>query len=134
MSLHFDLYERTVYYCPECEEETSNPEHGEWAEPCCPNGCEHFRLEPIGTRKPAYLTVAVYLMDRAYGGPEEGGWYYDVGYLVSGTQRSFLAEDAPQVEVYLNTLAHRLRSDEQIRVWPDKEALKYFPEQRPYYN
>lgn len=22
-------------------------------------------------------TVAVYLVDRAYGGPEEGGWYYD---------------------------------------------------------
>jgi len=24
-------------------------------------------------------TVAVYLVDRAYGGPEEGGWYYDCG-------------------------------------------------------
>lgn len=26
--------------------------------------------------------VAVYEIDRAYGGPEEGGWYYDTGYLV----------------------------------------------------
>lgn len=24
-------------------------------------------------------TVAVFLMDRAYGGPEEGGWWYDCG-------------------------------------------------------
>jgi len=24
-------------------------------------------------------TVAVYLCDRAYGGPEEGGWWYDCG-------------------------------------------------------
>jgi hypothetical protein len=24
-------------------------------------------------------TVAVYLVDRAYGGPEEGGWYYNCG-------------------------------------------------------
>lgn len=31
----------------------------------------------------AILSVAVYLVDRAYGGPEEGGWYYDCGQLVS---------------------------------------------------
>ncbi len=24
-------------------------------------------------------TVAVFLVDRAYGGPEEGGWWYDTG-------------------------------------------------------
>ena len=26
-----------------------------------------------------FYTVAIYLIDRAYGGPEEGGWYYDYG-------------------------------------------------------
>ena len=26
--------------------------------------------------------VAVYLCDRAYGGPEEGGWWYDTGEMV----------------------------------------------------
>ena len=26
-----------------------------------------------------FYTVAIYLIDRAYGGPEEGGWYYDCG-------------------------------------------------------
>jgi hypothetical protein len=26
-----------------------------------------------------YVYVNVYETDRAYGGPEEGGWYYDVG-------------------------------------------------------
>ena len=30
-------------------------------------------------RTPACYAVAVYLCDRAYGGPEEGGWYYDTG-------------------------------------------------------
>lgn len=25
------------------------------------------------------FTVAVYLVDRAYGGPEEGGWWYECG-------------------------------------------------------
>jgi len=24
-------------------------------------------------------TVAIFMVDRAYGGPEEGGWYYDCG-------------------------------------------------------
>lgn len=28
--------------------------------------------------------VACYLIDRAYGGPEEGGWYYDCGELAIG--------------------------------------------------
>lgn len=28
--------------------------------------------------------VGIYLVDRAYGGPEEGGWYYDVGELYPG--------------------------------------------------
>jgi hypothetical protein len=27
----------------------------------------------------ADVTVAVFLVDRAYGGPEEGGWWYDAG-------------------------------------------------------
>lgn len=25
-------------------------------------------------------TVAIFMVDLAYGGPEEGGWYYDCGY------------------------------------------------------
>ena len=31
------------------------------------------------------LFVGVYLTDRAYGGPEEGGWWYDCGELVTDT-------------------------------------------------
>ncbi len=31
----------------------------------------------MGKRKTYY--VCVYLVDRAYGGPEEGGWYYNYG-------------------------------------------------------
>lgn len=32
---------------------------------------------------PAFYTVAVYLADRAFGGREEGGWWYDTGELVT---------------------------------------------------
>lgn len=30
-------------------------------------------------KKPDFYTVSVFLVDRAYGGPEEGGWWYDTG-------------------------------------------------------
>jgi len=30
--------------------------------------------------------VNVYIVDRAYGGPEEGGWYYDTGELIETKQ------------------------------------------------
>ena len=30
-------------------------------------------------REPRYYTVRVYLQDRNYGGPEEGGWYFTSG-------------------------------------------------------
>lgn len=32
--------------------------------------------------EPTFFTVAVYLANRAYGGPEEGGWWYDCGQRV----------------------------------------------------
>jgi hypothetical protein len=39
---------------------------------------------------PSYLRTAkfvnVYLTDRAYGGPEEGGWWYDTAQAVRSTQ------------------------------------------------
>jgi hypothetical protein len=29
-----------------------------------------------------FWTVAIYLADRVYGGPEEGGWWYEAGYRI----------------------------------------------------
>lgn len=39
------------------------------------------------------FTVAFYEIDRAYGGPEEGGWWYDCGTL-RRIARTFKTEDA----------------------------------------
>jgi hypothetical protein len=36
-----------------------------------------------GVVGPAFYSVAIYLVDRAYGGPEEGDWYYDCGVIVT---------------------------------------------------
>lgn len=30
---------------------------------------------------PTFYTVCIFLVDRTYGGPEEGGWWYDYGIL-----------------------------------------------------
>jgi hypothetical protein len=38
-------------------------------------------------------TVAFYEIDRAYGGPEEGGWYFNTGTLIR-IARTFKSEDA----------------------------------------
>jgi hypothetical protein len=35
--------------------------------------------EQAEAAKPAFYTVAIYLVDLKYGGPEEGGWYYTAG-------------------------------------------------------
>ena len=51
--------------------------------------------------------VSVYIQDRVYGGPEEGGWWYEEGELVK-TIRSFKHEwDA---EVYCSRLSRKLKS------------------------
>lgn len=40
-----------------------------------------FKEDAAQARK--FYTVAIYMEDLAYGGPEEGGWYYDTAQLVT---------------------------------------------------
>jgi hypothetical protein len=43
------------------------------------------RLRKIIASPPLpHFTVAIYLVDRAYGGPEEGGWWYETGKRIDG--------------------------------------------------
>lgn len=35
--------------------------------------------EENGVKNAGFVSVAVFLVDRAFGGPEEGGWWYDCG-------------------------------------------------------
>lgn len=49
--------------------------------------------------------VAVYLADRAYGGPEEGGWWFDTGELVRAVRR-FKSEE--RAIAYCRRLNHLL--------------------------
>lgn len=82
--------------CDVCGEESdTNPCDG-----CLP-GC-------IAKAPPQFYSVAIYLEDRAYGGPEEGGWYYDCGVRIDSmreleelgpwrTPRIFLTEESATI-------------------------------------
>lgn len=51
-------------------------------------------LDPSPEPVAPFWTVAIYLVDRAYGGPEEGGWWYTTGervdHLIEGVNPNSL--------------------------------------------
>lgn len=86
--------------------------------------------------------VSVYMVDRGYGGPEEGGWWYDRGELVR-LVRIFNNEESAYA--YARKLNDRLDStlNRGRRVLSEgryaakvHEGIppKYYPEARPYYE
>lgn len=91
--------------------------------------------------------LAIYEMDRQYGGPEEGGWYYDCGVFERLIVRRFpRAEEAYAAANRCNTLLDKLQKSKRpvgsviygggrhtVRVC---EGLPepYYPRERPYYE
>lgn len=88
-----------------------------------------------------YLWMTVYKHDRAYGGPEEGGWYYDCGEPVlhvpllkcldvdavrAELEQLFSNEGRPSVSSVL--------SRGQYRIDVDYEPGKAYPEETPHYE
>lgn len=69
---------------------------------------EGFKVKYLGP------FVNVYLIDRAYGGPEEGGWWYDTGQAIRSEQYSSQeeAEEARDAEkAWCNEENRHRRSD-----------------------
>lgn len=59
-----------------------------------PNSDDHCLVceqEDRKAREP-FWTVAIYLIDLAYGGPEEGGWYYQCGERIDHALEGIPAE------------------------------------------
>lgn len=48
----------------------------------------YYRKAKVNTGRKCYL-VGLAEVSNVYGGPEEGGWYYDAGTPVEGTQKKF---------------------------------------------
>ena len=93
--------------------------------------------------------IAVYKVYRNYGGPEEGGWWYNSGDLVTQSRRRF--SDEMEAIKYANKLRHRVdrlwnmpRGSEsdiysvsgryQFQVMVARRHEDFFPQERPYYS
>ncbi len=93
--------------------------------------------------------IAVYDCQQRYGGPEEGGWWYDSGSLVRITKR---VRNEGVAYAYCQRLNHRLRSrligpnqgkreytsvlsdgEYQASIWEDT-APRSFPDRKPHYE
>lgn len=92
-------------------------------------------------RAAQWWCVAVYETDRAYGGPEEGGWWYDVGGLTEHAKIRFFDryQDAYDYAQELWTYCLEENKDRgDVRLAPRgfTEQLPdvYFPKTRPYYS
>jgi hypothetical protein len=87
--------------------------------------------------------VNIYLIDRAYGGPEEGGWYYECGQAIDS--REVLEDDLREVkgnaELWCIEENKNRRSDigsvlseGKYVVCIDDEPGKDYPSERPHYE
>lgn len=94
-------------------------------------------VTPDGTQQ---WFVGVYSVNRDYGGPEEGGWWFDTGELVQSTAVNSLAEAEALREKLREEFPDTGKSssvlggdDYGIRIGIVPHA-KYFPEERPRYE
>jgi hypothetical protein len=90
--------------------------------------------------------IAVYELDRAYGGPEEGGWWYDTGERVRIIERDFADYETAcaacrRCNDWLDTLQRGARPVSSVayrggrygtRVFRNPPA--FYPQHRPIYE
>lgn len=83
--------EMKTYYCPNCDT-YDDVSCGEQPERWHAEGCDgmFYILEP-GMTTTVYANV--YGVAQCYGGPEEGGWWYDTGYPLASVP--FTTEAVP---------------------------------------
>lgn len=81
------------------------------------------------------FVVAFYEIDRAYGGPEEGGWWFDTGQLVR-IHRVFLDEAKAEAACrranrILHQIQRELRSVGSVIYDGGRYAADVFPDNAP---
>jgi len=86
-----------------------------------------------------FTFVNVYEVDRAYGGPEEGGWWYDTGRLI--TSRQVSRESAEDMRISLK-IKYKSTGDSSSVIYSGGDYQVYvedrpgadFPEYTPRYE
>lgn len=85
------------------------------------------------------MNVNVYEVSRNYGGPEEGGWWYDTGHCVE-TRRCATRADAERVQAALRDEYPRTGRRSSVLGGDDYEVViedgpgRDYPEHRPHYE
>ena len=82
--------------------------------------------------------VNIYLVDKAYGGPEEGGWWYDYGVAVGSLPFTDKMHKAAiewgEAQNASRPNISSVSSIGQYAVNIEEEQAKNFPDQRPFYE
>lgn len=133
--------EVTIYTCSSCDD-TYFAHELEWdyhsEQSYCPecNGQKHT-LAP-GTRPAEWWSVAVYERGREYGGPEEGGWWYDTATLVQHRKvrvyENFAEAKARVQELYAEILAGGWQKELAVKGFTERLPVWRSPERRPRYS
>ena len=105
---------------------------------------------PAEPRKPRWYTVAVYDCDKSFGGPEEGGWWFDCGtrcddyvptiHLTVEDARKAAREmqeeldNGPNNDGGNHDLSSVCCTGRLMAYVEDEYPAKYFPEVRPHYE
>lgn len=89
--------------------------------------------------------VNIYLIDRAYGGPEEGGWYFDYGVFIGGEavepSRERINKAIEIADKYCdkenedrNDDIGSVLSEGKYVVYVEDEPGRDWPEEKPHYE
>lgn len=83
----------------------------------------------------SHLYVNVYDNGRCYGGPEEGGWYYDCGDVVDSfrVKRREVKRIVKREEAQCKP-SKKWRSTPRCFVRVEKHSGQPYPSRRPYYE
>lgn len=150
-----------VYECATCGREASvetltwdQYEECYW---CSVNGEDDHdcdgRMKWLRDEPAEFVSIGLYETHRAYGGPEEGGWWFDAGDLSPMTLRNFAPEhwgeddkDAGHAQWYLKYL-HQLAKERNaenrrgriegrylVSLRANETLPGFFPAQRPVYS
>lgn len=124
----------SVYQCPECEQ---TGRANAWIDdPYEGLVCEHcgVAVKHCLDEQPTYWSIGVYETGRSYGGPEEGGWWYDTGSRIDPhKQRVF--EDLAEARKYMAELREEYVGQRDISVlgFTEKLPVAGYPARRPVY-
>lgn len=122
------------YKCPTCERvgEADQWVNDPYIGLCCGKCGEEVKFD---VERPAeWWSIGVYSVGRAYGGAEEGGWWYDTGSIIDEwTVRGFKVLE--EARSYAIELERFYKDDKEVRVkgFTEKLPVRGFPDRRPVY-